>query len=155
MRKATYYYGPQNAPSYEHDEFVSVPERYIPSIVEAIEARKTTGVFEPGVTFETGYNALCKAQWELLNMQGELIRRAIFYQMGYPRDVVLADDGFPAVELPEATLFAIRTRLGDPGDATLYSRLEAIRQLLEAQGVSEGGQLDALLQIVALLIPVA
>lgn len=81
----------------------------------------------------------------------ETLMRGLFYQMGYPRDVELAADGFPLVELPEATLFAIRTRLGDPGDFTIYSRLEAIRVLLEAQGLS-GDEVEGLLSQIVLLL---
>lgn len=82
----------------------------------------------------------------------ERINRALFYQMGYPRDVELAADGFPLVELPEATLFAIRTRLGDPGDPTLVSLLAEIREEVRANGPNGEALGELLTQLAVYLL---
>lgn len=125
---------PYLATSWEGALLVMADPAYVPMLLAELEPRKARSLWTSDEQHVIGYDAICKQQEALLLDAVERINRALFYQMGYPRDVTLATDGFPAVELPEATLFAIRTRLGDPGDPTLVSILAAIREELRANG---------------------
>lgn len=139
------------ATSWAPAEIAEIDPRYAALIVGDLEPRKARGLWASDEDWAVGYEGICRTQEALLMGGVEYLARVIFYAMGYPRDVALAADRFPAVELPEATLFAIRTRLGDPGDLTIYSRVEAIRALLEANEGADAAQLEQLVQIVALL----
>lgn len=138
-RKVNYFEAQRNYNPTDDTHLSVVVSAAVPSVLSAIETRKGRSFWKTPQEFSDAYQALTKQQWELLMDASERINRAIFYAMGYPRNVELAPDGFPAIELPEATLFAIRTRLGDPGDPTLVTILTSIREELRANGPNGEG----------------
>lgn len=123
----------------------------IPALLRYVETRKGKPYWKDASSWERAYQAMTRQQWRWLMDASEYIARALFYQMGYPRDVVLAADGFPAVELPEATLIDIRKHIADPGDGTVYNKLTEIANALAAEGPN-GELLGELLQELALLM---
>lgn len=158
MRKATYYYGEQQAPPDNHTDIAFIPERYIPSIIEAIEARKTSGVYRTTEAYATAYNALSRAQWEMLmDAREDLIQEIRGTRGPGPFDTTT----YPVGTFPGTNMSDILGALGGPF-ANLDVQLTVIRGLSEEMrdlltqirdqgGTASEGQLDALLQIVALL----
>lgn len=123
----------------------------VPALLRYVETRKGRPYWTDRASWAAAYQSMTKQQWMWLMDASEYIARALFYQMGYARDVALAADGFPAVELPEATLIDIRKHIGDPGDGTLYSKLTEVANALAAEGPN-GELLGELLQELALLL---
>lgn len=130
---------------------IEIDKALVPLVAGALRPFEQRYSWATEEDYEQGYNAFAQLQAQFMGKCVEQINRAIFFAMGYPRDVVLDSDGFPSVELPEASLFAIRTRLGDPGDFTIYSRVEAIRLLLANANSLDDEMLAELVKIAALL----
>lgn len=151
MRKATYFYGKQSAPLSLDTLLACVPHRYVPFVIEALEARKSPAVFETQEDYAIAYNAICAIQWGLLmDAKEDIIQEIRGIRGPGPFDTTT----YPVGTFPGTSLNDIQDRLGGPF-ANIDAQLSVIRGLLEEirdnGGVASEGQLDALLQIVALL----
>lgn len=139
-------------------ELCEVAPRYVPLIISAIEGRKARSFWATPADHSAAYNHLCAQQAALLMGAKDDIIQEVRDVRGPlngtdPSDLV----SFPVGTFPGWNLGGIGVQLNDGGQNVAQlqtaagAKLEEIRALLEAQATSEGGQLDALLNIVALL----
>ena len=157
-RKVDYFV--KNEPSDDGtlNELCEVATRYVPLVIAAIEGRKARSFWLTPGDHMAAYNHLCAQQAALLMGAKEDIIQEIRDTRGPlngtdPTDLV----SFPVGTFPGFDLASIAIQLNTEGQnvaqlqAAAGVKLEEIRVLLEAQAESEGGQLEALLNIVGLL----
>lgn len=155
---ANYFEREQCAPSLEECEVVNVPVRYVPMVLSALETRKARSFWASDDDWYRGLAALATLQRNLLMPCGEDIIREIREARG-PLNPGTGStlEEYPVGDYPGFTLGDVARRLSTGGisvaelQETANARLTEIRDILQAQAAGEGSQLDALLQIVALL----
>lgn len=123
----------------------------VPLMLDAIERRKGYVHWaDRGIAAEA-YNELSRQQWELIMDAKEDIIREIRHARGsIPVGAETTLEAFPVGQFPGIQLADIVGSLNTNGRSAA-AILDSIETILETQSAGETGQLDALLQIVALL----
>lgn len=129
-----------------------VDAAFVPTLLRDLEARKTPALWESDAAYLLGYDALCKQQEALLmNIGDRLISEVRALRNGDQTPVEARDPQADPYTLPLASLLGINTALVAADGRDVASILQGIEAILQQQGAGEEGQLEALLQIVALL----
>lgn len=142
---------PFPATSWEGAELVEVDPAYVPMLLQDLEPRKVKSLWTSPEQWAIGYDAVCKQQEALLMGAREDIIREIrsargSIPPGEPTDL----ETYPVGSYPGVALADIVGSLNTNGRSAALI-LSSIETILQTQAEGEGGQLDALLQIVALL----
>lgn len=157
-RKVDYFIKADIAPEIEECEIINFDMRYVPHALRALEAQKTRSFWVDRESWIRGFQRLTLAQERLLMPCSEDIIREIRELRGSysTDDTTLAT--WPVGDFPGLSLEDLSNlQYGDDGSTVGQNSKEArvllgeIKTILETQGAGEEGQLEALLQIVALL----
>lgn len=130
---------------------VQVDARYVPTLLNDTEARKLRFTWNTDADYATGYEAICRQQEALLMDIGErLISEIRATRAGNLTPLLDRDPATDPYTLQLPTLGSLEAQLIS-GGRSAAAILASIETILQSQGAGEEGQLDALLQIVALL----
>lgn len=124
---------------------------YVPIILADLEPRKVRNLWTDEASYQAGYDGIVKQQEALL--MGAVDRIISEVRAVREGDATLLEFQDPTLDpytLPLVSLATLQDQVFISGQDAV-DKLEEIRLILEAQGEGEGGQLEALLQIVALL----
>lgn len=139
------------ATTYSESVLVGVDARYVPLVIEDLEARKSLALWESDADFAVGYDAICKLEVSLLmDVKEDIIREVRDLRGSYTtNDTTLA--AWPVGTYPGLQLKDLNNSLYNTDGKGVGVLLGEIRDVLLSQGAGEQSELDALLQIVALL----
>lgn len=150
-RKQNYYLGPLVGPEPETAILVSYPAEYVPVSLAVLEMRKNRALWLSDSDFSNGLQGINHAQWGLLmDARADIIEEIRHARGSIPAGAALDLETYPVGTFPGIQLADIVGSLNTNGESAAFILAE-IRTILQAQGTGEQGQLDALLQIVALL----
>lgn len=142
---------PYPATSWDGVELVEVAPAYVPMLLQDLEPRKAKSLWTSPEQWAIGYDAVCKQQEALLMGAREDIIREIRDTRGsIPEGAPTDLETYPVGTYPGIQIADVVGSLNTNGRSAA-SILASVESILQAQGEGEGGQLEALLQIVALL----
>lgn len=123
----------------------------VPMTIDALERRKSPAFWYDRQSFELAYNDISRQQWNLLMDAKEDIIREIRGVRGSFGGADTTLEAFPVGTYPGVQLRDVVVSLYSDESVNVANLLTEIRNILQTQGQGDEGQLDALLQIVALL----
>lgn len=125
---------------------------FVPAVLSALETRKASSFWVDETSWEAAYQAVTRQQWELLmDATDRIVNEVRALRNGQDTPLVDRNPLLDPYTLDLASLRSIERRLQNATGEQAGELLGQIRDILQSQGVGEEGQLDALLQIVALL----
>lgn len=142
---------PSQASTWTGVELVEADPRIVPTLLAAMEPRKTRSSWLSDADFEVGYDALCKQGVALLMGAREDIIREIRGVRGtepFTTDTSL--ESYPVGDYPGAQLADLLRQQEVDGESTAQI-LVSIRQLIQEQGTDSEELLELLGQIALLL----
>lgn len=150
-RKVNYFEAERIAPNRDDTTLSVIVSDYIPTTLSALETRGRRSFWATDADFARAYNEIKRQQWELLmDATDRIVMEIRALRDGVNTPLEAQDPLLNPFNLELFTLREIAGRLSTNGKSNAFI-LEEIRTILEAQGAGEDGQLEALLQIVALL----
>lgn len=151
-QEPTYFYGKQNAPLSLDDEIAFLPVRYIPMMIEALEARKSSAVYDNEAAYQIAMNAICIIQWELLMGSADRIISEIrAMREGKNTPLVDRDPTLNPYTLELTSLRDIAIPLNGP-QGTVNAILLRLEQLQIAANEGDAESLAELAKIAAIVV---
>lgn len=157
-RKVNYFEAQRIAPNRDNTTLSVIVSDYIPTTLSALETRSSRSFWITDEDFARAYNEIKRQQWELLmDATDRIINEIRAIRQGDNTPENFQDPTLNPYSLGLTSLEDIQFNLQDNNGtlAQIAARQEIllgeIKTILENQAAGEGSELEALLQIVALL----
>lgn len=125
---------------------------FVPAVLSALETRKGRSFWDSEPSFTAAYQANTIQQWRLLeDVTERIINEIRALRNGQDTPLIDRNPALDPYTLDLASMRSLEVRLQTVTGEQAGALLGEIRDILLQQGLGEDGQLDALLQIVALL----